>query len=539
MTRKPRPGFAKLATWADLPNELLDEILSYLSHTIHLKSASLVCSRLRGASQRLLNKSIVIDISGNCLPDTVKSSVKNYKKLSQMVNFDRSALGKKHNKQRELLLFLSLLLANPELFKSTRALRVEVEREISYVNWVREWEYKSGTVVLKDRCGRTGWKSPLSTNEDLMRGASLSGISQTLTELAPYSVALLVILHMLPKLRRLTISNPDTVLPTLTLASHGHLSGGIPSSLRNLETLKLGKMGISPWTWTNYSPLPLLFALPNLRAFRCRGWYTGHAPLGFDGSPWHSLLDQITAAAPSMHTRLSHLLFEEGRDVLDLKSLVQVLSVSENLSYLQLEHEPPLGPYNGEVDEFHEDDAGIHFQDPDVDYTSLAKALNPHSNSLRHLVIRWNCRPQADPNNLRAMRAIHPLGSLKAFTILRRLAIPAFVLFDTNSFLDVDPESVLASYLPSSLEYLNVFFYTKEELLGGVKQLGLQRHWPAMKAQSFPRLKTFQLEHGIEYISSETLVKLETLRKQLAGVGLTIWPPRYVFHISSSINRRF
>ena len=518
-----------MAMWTDLPNEVISEILSHLPHAVHLKSTSLVCSRLRGASQRLLNKSVVVDTSGNFLPDDLRSGVENYEMLSKVVNYDPKLDGREIDTRQELFFFLSTLLAHPESFRSTRALRLKAARNQAYGDWIGKWELESGRVVLKEYSTQDheGRKHPLSVDEDLMRGASSLGISQMLIDSAPSSVALLVILHMLPALRRLIISHPDTVLPTLTLASYGRLSGGIPPSLQNLEILKLGRAGLPPWR--DHSPIPLLFALPNLQTFRCDGWHSCYSRSTYEKSPWQSLLNQVPKTASSAGSRLSRLTLK-GRNILDPKELIQIIAMSENLQLLELEDSPPF--FGRDVQEFdYEDGAGMNIPTPDVDYASLAKALKPHSGCLRSLTIRWDTKPEDFELPL-LMYGVRPPGNLKIFTVLEHLAITEWALFDPDSFLGVEPGLILPSYLPSSLVCLEIFHGNKEQLFAMEESLQLRQLWPVVKSQSFPKLETFYLEHGGEVRGRQASVKLETLRNELADVGITIWPPRYLLFVS-------
>lgn len=513
-----------MATWAHLPIELITEILSHLPRTIHLKAASLVCSQLRGPSQRLLNQSIVVDVAHSLSTDGLDTAEgRDYTRLSEVVDHTSGVDGGELDPWRKLLVFLSTVLRHPKLFKTVRTLKVRVDLVEVEADLLQDWKSATEESNLVHPAHTEVWgvrNSALSMKVNLILGASSVGISEAYVTSTPLSAALLTILHLLPSTRHLEVSHPDAILLALTPGAGGLVPGGLPSCLQTLHSLSLGKGGM---LWC-FPPLPLLFALPNLHSFQCYGWDT-EVLMSERYSSGHSQLPQSSSIALPRIPHLSRFSFKDGE--LNERTLVEILSVPLALKHLSLELKPPMTllvqrHFSGEP---------LLPEEPVFDSTALLEALKFHSHSLRSLSFQW----ALGSDSARRLRQPGTVGRLDSFTSLKSLVIPAWMLFTDQSLHDVDdPESFLPMYLPPSLEYLNLFLGHKRALYDIVGQLDLQRLWPSIKAKSFPKLETFYLEceqNADAYPPQDIRAEVQEFNDSLAEVGITIWPPLYVFFI--------
>ena len=432
-----------------LPLELLFEILSYLPRIAQLKATSLVCSKLRAPSQQLLTRCIRIgyDLKPSRDP-RVKSLLEIIPPPPTYPPFDC---------RRQLLAFVRLLLARPQSFSGVRELRLRARREEGS-GWLNGWKMvEGGTRVAvpndstepreEDRSDPFEQKqNPLGHHQYLTPGASALGISPGMVAYYPLSAAFLIILHLIPGIRHLCITETSVILPTLSLAALGHLSGGIPSCLRNITSLRLGEW-LDKW---RHSPTPLLAALPSLNSL-CSSGLKGGLESRYNQLLPPTSLKQLSSTVPS-RPRLSDLAFDQGLVTTD--ELTRILSFSVNVKSLNIRQEV-LGPLPTAST---------------FDIGALFTALKPHLSSLHTLKLYWNLT-RLD----RIVDSPHPLLqfatiNLVSFTSLKHLTVNAVTLFgNIRSFNNPEPSSVFAHYLPSSLETLNIRLYHTWNL-GGFTQ---------------------------------------------------------------------
>ena len=492
-----------MAKWADLPTELVSDILSLLPRAIHLKVASLVCSQLRHPAQRLLKQCIII---GGDSTETARC-----KSLSKLVEYKPT---ERVDPRQQLLSLVRALRRHPKSFENVRTLKLQVNVKHGETGWVqtetpdRRRDVFEDMVELVRAMGGEDENIRLLTTQDLARAAFSIRISNALLHSAPLSTALLVVLHLIPTIRHLVVFNiVRTLLPTLALATHGsERTGGVPLCLQALHSLTLtaysGTLAAVP------PPIPLLLALPSLQSFRCSRWFP----------------QRSTQKQASQHSRLSHFASPGG---LDEYSIIQILSFSASLEHIELEIRPY---YRARSDALLASAFDNRAEKWKCEAAALSKALKPRSHSLRSLAIHRANTIAASYKLKTKQYDYGTLGRLDAFTSLPSFAGPAWMLFGKLSHLSGDPESLFTMYLPPSLEHLHLLFDDKSDLYETAERFCLQRLWPVIRAKSFPKLSKFYFycESSLQPRDDKFTLE-EEWYGTLASVGIVErTPQRYV-----------
>lgn len=275
----------------NLPLELIQEILSYFPTGMDLEHASLVSSRLRTPSQMLLFKYKTITIPRSL--SRRKSLLRQWEdiyrpqhELEQKLepagisddDADSEIFGVPRNREsfeQQLLNFSLMVTQNPGIFERVAHLNVgalsypdEWQTRMQWITNSLAEEVRQDSALLPHRVQDCVVGDEGGCEGNLRRVEQYLGPNLELYGAPRLSNPLLAILHLLPKLRSLSlVADGEIPLPTVTLAALGKLSGGIPPCFMTLVSLVIHSSG-------NLQQLPeeFLSALPNLTSLTIVGW---------------------------------------------------------------------------------------------------------------------------------------------------------------------------------------------------------------------------------------------------------------------------
>lgn len=508
-----------MACWSQLPPELVDGIIIYISNSLHLKSTSLVCSQLRDVSRKLLFKSVVVGrkYSSHEYDDTEKPvyigpDPEAHERLLRAVEpvSDEDA-GLQPTGIQQMLAFLNLMNHRQRL-RGIESLKLGEFTHHIGDRWLDPYSWKlEGDKICSsedfDAARSTDWyahlRPPLTEVIDsLVPHAKSVGVNEALVRNTPLSASLLITLHVLPIVQRLYVVDADQCLPTLILAARGELSGGVPICLRDLPFLQLGSADGFGWL---YSPIAFICSLPALQTLRTHHWGGGVT------TDFSSFMVKVPAkvAAPYndgavISPRLQSVTFSER--MMDIKDVTDVLATATNLEHF--EYNPVICGY------FYD----FNLSPPSFDCLAFSQGLAAHCRSLRSLTIRWDVKDLEVEVNFNLLASCGTLSELHRFTSLTHLTIPApMLLGEAYDFVNLDPRPTLSSLLPHNLQSITSILKSSWKLTTLNETFQLTETWPSVRSEVLPRLESSILEHE-EYEPSEEHLRL---RDGLVKIGIT------------------